>query len=67
MNGILTGTTTMGQNGPGSNTSEEVLCVLQISQTGFSISDAILGRTQDISFGSGPTHTLSVRNAVSVF
>ena len=37
----LTSTTTLGQSGPGSNSNEEVLNTLQISQTGISSSDAV--------------------------
>ena len=47
MNGIITGTTTLGKSGPGSNDNEEVLHTPPISKNGASPPDAVLCHTQD--------------------
>ena len=39
--GTLTGTITPGQSGPGSNSNEKVLYILQSSKTGASPPDAV--------------------------
>ena len=49
----LTGTTTPGQSGPGSNGWEGVLHIPQISNTGASLSDGLV---------SGPEHWLEERS-----
>ena len=38
----LSGTTTPGQNGPGSNGNEGILCIHQVSKTGASPSDGLI-------------------------
>ena len=44
---ILSGTTTPGQSGPGSNGNEEVLCILQRALvSGVSLSDCLVSSSR---------------------
>ena len=49
----LTGTTILGQSGPGSNGNERLLHTPQISRTGASSSDNVSYHTQDTHFWGG--------------
>ena len=63
IDGILTGTITLGQSGPGSNGNEGTLYFLQSSGTGASPSNAVIFWTY---FNVGESYS-SAGDTVSVF
>ena len=63
--GTLTGTTTLSQSGPGSNTKKRILHTSYISRTGTSLSDEVYCHTQDTPFEGGFTPLQMIQSMYS--